>query len=182
MLDPSEWGQEFETASGSVNMAVREREIAIEERPGPPKPEPRHPQERYRDEPPLGELFRQLSDDATRLVQQELALAKTELRQTGTELVRDGVKIGAAAGLALLGALAATAFLILALGALLGNYWLSTLIVAVLLLGAAAMIGKPAIDDIRERDLKPTETIATLRADADWAKQEAKAVKREWRS
>jgi hypothetical protein len=163
-------------------MAVREREIRIEERLGPPQPRPRHPEERYRDEPPLGELFRQLSDDATRLVQQELALAKTELRQTGTALARDAVKIGAAAGLALLGALAATAFLILALGALLGNYWLSTLIVAVLLLGAAAMIGKKAIDDIKQRELKPTETIATLRADADWAKQEADAVKREWRS
>jgi uncharacterized membrane protein YqjE len=134
------------------------------------------------DGPPLGELFRQLSDDATRLIRQEVALGKAEIRETGSALARDAMKIGIAAALAFLGALAATAFVIIGLGSLLGNYWLSALIVAVVMLGTAALLAQRAIADIKERDLKPTQTIETLRADAEWAKREANAVKREWKS
>jgi len=137
---------------------------------------------RYQEEPPLSDLFRQLSDDATRLIRQEVALGKAELRATGSALAGDAAKLGVAAGLGLLGAMAATAFLIIGLGALLLNYWLAALIVSVLFLGVAAVLAKQALDDIKKRDLKPTETIETLRADAEWAKHEAREVKREWRS
>jgi hypothetical protein len=134
------------------------------------------------DEPPIGELFRQLSEDATRLIRQEVALGKAELRETGSALARDAGQIGIAAGLGYLGALAATAFLIVGLGTLLANYWLAALIVAVVFLGAGAVLGKRAVTDIRERDLKPTQTIETLRADAEWAKREVAEVRREWKS
>lgn len=130
-------------------------------------------------EPSIGELFSQLASDATRLVQQEVALAKAELRETGSTLAQDGAKLGMAAGLGLLGAIAATLFLILALGDALDNYWLSALIVSVVFLGTAAYLGKNALDDIKRRGLKPDQTIQTLREDAEWAKREVKEVKRD---
>jgi hypothetical protein len=157
-------------------MAVKERDIRTYDRNGG------RPGFSARSEPPLGELFRQLSDDATRLIRQEIALGKVEMRETGSALARDGAKVGIAAGIGLLGAMAGTAFLIVGLGALIGNYWLSSLIVTVAMLVVAAVLGKGAIDDIRSRDLKPTETLETLRADAEWAKREADIVKREWKS
>jgi hypothetical protein len=135
-----------------------------------------------REEPPIGELFRQLSDDATRLIRQEVALGKVELKQTGRALAKDATKIGIALGMGLMGAMAALAFLIIGLGALLGNYWLSALIIAVVLLGIGGFLARNAAEDVRSRDLKPTETIRTLQADAEWAKREAAAVKREWKS
>ena len=139
---------------------------------------------RFRDvgEPPLRDLFRQLSDDAARLVRQEIALGKAELRETVASLGKDAVRIGIAVGLGLLGAMAATAFAIIGLGALLDNYWLSALIVTVVLLGIAAIMGRSAIRRMSERDLKPTQTLETLRADAEWAKQEVAVVKRELKS
>jgi uncharacterized membrane protein YqjE len=133
-------------------------------------------------EPPLGELFRQLSEDATRLTRQEVALGKAELRETGAAMARDAAKLGVAVVLALFGGMAATAFLIAGLGALLASYWLAALLVAVVFFGIAAVFGKQAFDDIRERDLKPTETMETLRADVEWAKREAQVVKQEWKS
>lgn len=133
-------------------------------------------------EEPIGELFRRLSEDATRLVRQELALAKAELRETGSALARDGARFGIAAGLALLGAQAATAFLIIALGALIGSYWLSALIVAALYLAAAGVLVQRARADLDQRDLKPTQTMETIREDVNWAKREAKSVREEWRS
>lgn len=133
-------------------------------------------------EPPLGELFGQLASDAGRLVRDEVALAKAELRDAGATLARDGAKLGIAAGLGLLGAIAATAFLILALGDLLDNYWLSALMVSVLFLGVAAYLGTKAMEDVKRRGVKPEQTLETLREDVDWAKREAQVVKRGLRS
>lgn len=149
-------------------------EIRVEERGGPVERGPGGG-----GEPSIGELFSQLASDATRLVQQEVALAKAEFRETGNTLVRDGAKIGIAAALGLLGGIAATLFLIIAIGALLNNYWLSALLVSLVLLGIAAFLGRNALNDIKQRGVKPDQTIQTLREDADWAKREAKELKRD---
>lgn len=134
------------------------------------------------EEPPIGDLLRRLSDDATRLVRQEIALAKVEVRESVTVMGRNAAKVGIAAGVALLGALAAVAFLIIGLGDLIDNYWLSALIVSAVLLGIAAVMGKSAMSGFRNHDMKPAQTIDTLRDDADWARQEIATVKQEWRS
>ena len=134
------------------------------------------------DEPPLKELFRQLGEDASTLVRQEVELGKAELRDTAKSLGKDASRLGIAAVIGLLGAMAGTAFAIIGLGALIDNYWLSALIVTVVLLGVAATTAKSAIDRMKEQDLKPTQTIETLRADAAWAKREVDAVKTELKS
>jgi hypothetical protein len=46
------------------------------------------------------------STDTGELIRQEAALAKTEMREVGSTLARDGAKIGVAAGLGLVGAMA----------------------------------------------------------------------------
>ena len=132
-----------------------------------------------RTEPSLGELFTRLTTDTGALVRQEVALARAEMRQVGSTLARDGTRIGIALGLALAGALALTAFLVVALGDLLNNYWLGALIVGVVLLGIGGFLAKSAIEDVKRRGLVPEQTLDTLREDAAWAKQEAGAVKRE---
>ena len=128
-------------------------------------------------EPSLGELFGKLSSDAQHLIQKEVELAKAEMRQAGATLAKDGAKIGVAVALALLGAMAAVAFMIVGLGYLLDNFWASALIVTVLLFAVAAFLAKSAMNDIKKRGVAPTETIATLREDADWAKREVKSLK-----
>ncbi|MEX2584340.1 MAG: phage holin family protein [Gemmatimonadota bacterium] len=157
-------------------MAVREREIRVERRPAP------RFTETWSDEPPIGDLFRQLSDDATTLIRQEVALGKAEIRETARALGKDAVKIGVAVGMAVVGGLAALAFVIIALGDLLDSYWLSALIVAVVFFAIAAVLGKQATSDLQNREMKPTRTIDSLHADADWAKGEAEGIKREWKS
>ena len=131
-------------------------------------------------EPTIGELFRQLSTDTGELVRQEVALAKAEMRQTGATLARDGAKVGTALALALAGFLAITAFLVAGLGRILdGRYWLSALIIGVVFLVIGAVMARNAMADVKRRGLMPTQTAATLRDDATWAKQEAREVKRE---
>lgn len=156
-------------------MAVREREIHTSRygSAGPPF---------ETEEPPIGELFRDLSNDATTLVRQEVALAKVELKETARQLGRDAAKMGMAAGFAWFGAMAAVTFLILALGALIESYWLSSLIVAAVFLGTAAVLAKNAKADMKQAELKPRQTIETLRADRDWAKREARDFKQEMKT
>ena len=130
-------------------------------------------------EPSLGELFSRLTTDTGDLVRQEVALARAEMREVGSTIARDGTRIGIALGLALAGTLALTAFLIVALGDLLDNYWLAALIVGVVLVAVGGVLARNAVNDIKRRSLKPEQTIDTLREDAAWAKAEASAVKRE---
>src|SRR5690554_3724149 len=100
-------------------MAVNQHDIRVG-RPGPRF-------EGLDEEPSIGELFKQLSNDASHLIRQEVALGKAELRETASALGKDAAKIGIAATVAWFGALATLAFLILGFGALIGNYWLSAL-------------------------------------------------------
>ncbi|MFN2398221.1 MAG: phage holin family protein [Gemmatimonadaceae bacterium] len=130
-------------------------------------------------EPSLGDLFKQLSTDAAQLVVQETSLAKAELKEVGATLARDAAKLGIALGLGLAGALAFTAFLIVALGDLIDNYWLSALLVAVPLLAIGGILARNAVNDVKRRGLKPVATIENLGKNVTWAKREAGELKRE---
>ena len=129
-------------------------------------------------EPSLGGQFERLRTDTSELVRQELMLARAEVRKVGGTLARDGTKLGIAVGLALCGALAVTAFLVIALGDLLNNYWLGALVVGVVLLAVGGVLAKNAIADVKRRAV-PEQTLGSLREDAAWAKQETREVKRE---
>ncbi|WP_310569563.1 phage holin family protein [Gemmatimonas sp.] len=133
-----------------------------------------------RHEAPLGALLKQLTGDTAELLRQELELAKSELRETGTRLVRDATKVGVATGLAMMGGLALTTSLIVGLGvALNGNYWLSALIVGVVAFGVGYAMVKSAMRDLTAPGLAPKETIASLKADQHWAKGEMRDLKHE---
>ena len=77
----------------------------------------------------LPELLKQLSADTTRLVHQELDLAKAELTQKGRQAGAGAGLFGAAGAIGLLGAAALTTCFILALDAVMPA-WLAALLVA----------------------------------------------------
>lgn len=128
-------------------------------------------------EAPVGDLLKRFGQDASTLVRQEITLAKLELRESAKSLAKDAGKLGAAAGLALLGGFALLAFVIVGLGDLIDNYWLSALIVSVLLLGSAAILAKGALDHIKRNRMAPQETVQTLKEDQRWAKREVQDFK-----
>lgn len=131
---------------------------------------------------PIGELLKRFGQDAGTLVKQEITLAKLELRESAKSLAKDAGKIGVAAGLGLFGAFAFLAFVIVGLGDLINNYWLSALIVAVLLLGAAALLARRAMANMKNNSLAPQETMQTLKDDQRWAKREVQEFKQSLKS
>lgn len=128
----------------------------------------------------VGELFKRLSADSTHLMRQEINLAKAELKESSARVGTAASRLGVAVGIAIPGLLALTAFLVIGLGDLIDNYWASALIVAVVLLVTAAVMAKRAIANLKEGSIGIPETAGTLREDAQWAKQEVQAFKREF--
>jgi uncharacterized membrane protein YqjE len=125
----------------------------------------------------IGELLKQLSEETTRLVHQELELAKAELQQKGKQArMGAGLFGGAGAiGLAALGAL--TACFILALDAVMPA-WLAALIVAVVYGIIAFVLVKQGQARIRQATpLVPEQTIETVREDVQWAKTQTRSAK-----
>jgi uncharacterized membrane protein YqjE len=123
----------------------------------------------------LGELLKQLSEQTTRLVHQELELAKAELTQKGKQAgMGAGLFGGAGAlGLAALGAL--TACFILALDAVMPA-WLAALIVAVVYGIIAYVLVKQGQAKIKKATPPvPEQTIETVKEDVEWAKTQMRS-------
>jgi hypothetical protein len=130
-------------------------------------------------DPSLGDLFRQLAQESTTLIRQEMELVKVEMRENARSFARDATKLAIGGGLLLVAALVLTAALAVLLGDLLGNYWLGTLIVGALygIMGMVMMQrGKKGLET---DDLKPEHSIASLQEDKRWAQAEVQQVKRE---
>ncbi|MFI0794645.1 MULTISPECIES: phage holin family protein [Micromonospora] len=126
-----------------------------------------HRTSRTGSEPSTAELVQRATEQVSRLVRDELALARAELTQKGKHA---GIGIGLFGGggaLALygLGALVAAVILLLAL---VMPAWLGALIVAValfLLAGILALIGKKQVSQAVPP--VPAATVRSVRADVD---------------
>lgn len=124
-----------------------------------------------RGEPSIGELFADLSRELTTLVRQEMALATTEMGQKASRVGRD---VGS---LVLGGAVLYAGFLALvgALVALLAGFiptWLAALVVGLLVAGVGYFLVQRGLTALKQVDLAPRETIATLKDDVQWAKEQ----------
>jgi len=129
-------------------------------------------------ERPIGELLKQLSEETTRLVHQELELAKAELAQKGKQAGMGAGLFGAAGAIGLLAAAALTACFILALDAVMPA-WLAALIVAVVYAAVAAVLALRGRDRVKQAlPPVPEQTIETVKEDMEWAKTQMPSAKK----
>lgn len=127
----------------------------------------------HHDDASFPELLRRLGHDSAELVRQELQLAKLEVKETAQGVARDALTLGSGLGLLAAGGLAATAGLILLLARLLGDsYWLAAAIIGAVYILTGSLVVRHALNRLKARDLKPTQTVATLDEDRRWLKQE----------
>lgn len=122
------------------------------------------------DDPTLGALVQQLSEQTSALVRSEVDLAKAELTAKGKAAGIGAGLFGTAGMLGFFGAGVLITTVILAL-ALVMPAWLAALIVAVVLLaaaGIAAMLGRNKVRDAAPA--KPERTVENVREDVDTLK------------
>jgi hypothetical protein len=125
----------------------------------------------------IGELLKQLSEETTRLVHQELELAKAELTQKGKQAGAGAGLFGAAGAIGLLAAAALTTCFILALDAVMPAS-LAALLVAVVYGVIALVVVKQGQAKMKAAGpLVPEQTIETVKEDVAWAKTQMRSEK-----
>lgn len=124
---------------------------------------------------PTGELLKELSNETTTLVKQEIDLMKAELAEKAKP-AGIGAGMFGGAGLFGLGAfLALTAFFIALIdGAL--PIWAAALIVAAVYAAIAGVLALTGRQKVREATpVAPEETIESVKEDVQWAKTRARS-------
>ncbi len=121
-------------------------------------------------EQPMGELFKQLSDDLSTLVRQELKLAQVEMTEKGKKA---GIGIGMFGGAGIVALLALGTLTACLVGALATgmDVWLAALIVTVVygaVAGALALVGKNRVTEATPP--VPEQTVESVMEDMQWAK------------
>jgi uncharacterized membrane protein YqjE len=131
------------------------------------------------DDTSISDLFKRMTSDASLLMRQEISLAKAEMKESANRVKKMAVLVGIAAALAIPGAIAVTAFLVIALGAAINSYWASALIVGIGLLSVAALLVKRGIATVSDGKVGVPRTARSLEENAQWGKEELRAFKRE---
>jgi hypothetical protein len=126
----------------------------------------------------VAELTRQLSEQTTRLVRQEVELAKAELAIKGKQA---GIGAGMFGGAGVLGlfALGALTAAVIAALSLAMDTWIAALIVAVVYAAAAgvvALMGKRRVQEAMPP--VPQESVESVKEDVQWTKTRAQQGRR----
>jgi uncharacterized membrane protein YqjE len=124
------------------------------------------------------ELVKQLADQTSTLVRQELDLAKAEMNEKAREAGKGAGLFGGAAFVGLLAGVALTLFLILALDEAMPD-WLAALIVTLVFGAIAAFLALKGRDRMRAATPPvPQQTVETVKEDVEWAKTQTPSARR----
>jgi len=122
-----------------------------------------------------GDLVKQLSEQASTLVRQEVDLAKAELTEKGKQAGIGAGMFGTAGLIGVIGFAALTAALILLLDNAVTD-WVAALIVGAVYLAVAGVVALMGRDRVREAaPVAPEQTVETLKEDVAWAKSQARS-------
>jgi uncharacterized membrane protein YqjE len=126
----------------------------------------------------MGTLFKQLSDELSTLVRQELRLAQAEMTEKGKQA---GLGIGMFGGAGVIAFLALQALTacVVALLATAMDVWIAALIVTVVYAAGAGVLALTGKKQVAEATPPvPEQTADTLKEDVQWAKTQLPSAKK----
>ena len=117
----------------------------------------------------VGQLLREVAEDGAQLARQEVQLARIEFAQIARDIGRGTVLAIAAAMVGLLTVQMLVFALVLLLGDALfrGHYWIAAFVLTAILGGVAFYLLKRGTALLSPRNIKPEQTLATLRRHKD---------------
>jgi Flp pilus assembly protein TadB len=134
-----------------------------------------HDSARANDDRSAAELIKQVSEQTSKLVRQEIALARLEIREKIKHFEIGAGLLGAAAFAALFGAATLVAALVLVLATAM-EAWLAALVVAVVLLGGAGIMALSGKRQIAEATPPaPEQAVENVQADIEEVKRSVRA-------
>jgi xanthine/uracil permease len=130
-----------------------------------------------REERSIGQLLKELRDETTTLLRQEVDLAKVEMSEKASRTGRNLGSLAVGGGVALLGALALLAAVIYGLTSILNQLmsvgvaiWLAPLIVGLVLAAIGYSLVQKALATLKQESLTPQRTTQTLQENKEWLK------------
>ncbi|MFC6093212.1 phage holin family protein [Saccharothrix lopnurensis] len=125
------------------------------------------------DQSSLGELIGELTQDLSKLMRQELELAKAEIREEASKAGKAAGMLSAAGFAGYMTVVLLSLALVFALGAIMPLGW-AALIVAALWGIAGFALFSTGRARLKHVSPKPERTIETLKEDAEWARHPTK--------
>jgi len=122
----------------------------------------------------IGELFAQLAKETSTLVRQEVTLARTEMSQKAGEVGKQVGFLAIGGAVAYAGLLAIIAAIVIALASLGLPWWLSALIVGVIVAAVGYFLVQRGLSALKRQNMAPQQTIDTIKEDAEWVKEQVR--------
>lgn len=123
-------------------------------------------------DPDIGipDLVKSLSADSKRLLDNEVRLAKLEMRDSAKKAGKGAMWMGLAFGIGVVTMVAFTVFLAALIGRVAnGNYWLGAIVTGLLELGIAVFLFKKGVDAFATPSYTLEVTRESLKDTASWA-------------
>jgi len=117
----------------------------------------------------VGDLLGEVTGDLSKLMRQEVALAKVELKEEATKAGKASGLLGGAGAVGYLVLVFLSLALMFALDNVMGIGW-AALLTAVLLGIVAAVLFVVGRNRLKQVNPKPEQTVETLKEDVQWAK------------
>jgi hypothetical protein len=131
-----------------------------------------------KEERSIGQLLKELTQESSTLLKQEVNLAKTEMSEKASRVGANLGEVAVGGAVALLGAIALLLFMINGLASLLGKLmspgvavWLAPLIVGAVLAAVGYSLIQKALETLKHESLTPKRTTQSLQENKEWLKQ-----------
>lgn len=123
------------------------------------------------DERSLGELFSELAAETGTLVRQEVSLAQAELTTKATRVGKNVAFLAVGGAIGYAATLAILAGVILGLSSFIPA-WLAAVLVGFVVGAVAFFVVSSALEQLKNTNLRPEETVESIKEDAQWLKNQ----------
>ena len=124
-----------------------------------------------KEERSIGELFSELANETSTLIRQEVALAQVEITQKASTAGKNVGYLAVGGFVGYAGLLAIVAGVIMGLSYFIPA-WLAAIIVGAIIAVVSYVLVSSALSALKNMDVKPTETVESIKEDARWLKNQ----------
>ncbi len=130
-------------------------------------------QERTADSRSVASLFTEITNGVSKLLRQEIDLARTEMTQKASAAGKDVGMIAGGGFVAYAGFLSVIAAVVLLIGHVI-PLWLSALIVGLLVIGGGYLLIRTGLAAMKRTSLAPTSTVRSMQENAQWMREQVR--------
>ena len=131
-----------------------------------------------KDDRSIGQLLKELTQESSTLLKQEMNLAKTEMSEKASRVGANLGEVAVGGAVAFLGAIALLLAVVYGLTSLLNKFmslgvaaWLAPLIVGIVLAAVGYSLIKKALATLKQESITPQRTTQSLQENKEWLKQ-----------